>query len=308
MTTIAASESDGEQAEEHGMRSPVVVGVDGSGRSLKALMWGAHRASLHHVPVRVIHALPRYEVDIPLFPPGRFEEAVAHGQQIVDEATSLLRDAHPELDVDTDMPRGTPAQVLLAEAERAHVVVVGAKGENIGNLLLGSTSLQLVGHAPAPVVVVNHVTTGHRLVVVGTDGSQDSTEALAFGFRAAALDHARLHVISALGLPQGWPGHLLRPLPEDDEEVAKRHQEVQNQVAAFRAQYPDVDVELHVHRVGPLRALATASHRADLLVLGSRGRGGFHGLAVGSTTHKLLHMAGCPLAVVHARPEVARGA
>jgi len=51
--------------------------------------------------------------------------------------------------------------------------------------------------------------------------------------------------------------------------------------------------------VGPLHALATASHRADLLVLGSRGRGGFHGLAVGSTTHKLLHMAGCPTAIVH---------
>jgi len=45
--------------------------------------------------------------------------------------------------------------------------------------------------------------------------------------------------------------------------------------------------------------LATASHRADLLVVGSRGRGGFHGLAVGSKTHKLLHMAGCPTAVVH---------
>ncbi|HEX6247358.1 MAG TPA: universal stress protein [Nocardioidaceae bacterium] len=285
------------------MTKPVVVGVDGTGRSLKALMWAAHRAQLHGVPLRVVHALPRLEADFPFFAPGRFEEAQKYGREMIDEATSLVREAHPELDIVTAMPQGTPASVLLDEAGGAHAVVIGAKGEDIGNFLLGSTALQLVGHASCPVVVVNHVTTGHHLVVVGTDGSPDSTEALAFAFGAARLDKARLQVISALGLPQGWPTHLLRPLPEDDEEVAKRRQEVEDQIAPFRDQYPDVEVVLDVHRVGPLHALATASHRADLLVVGSRGRGGFHGLAVGSTTHKLLHMSGCPMAVVHARTE-----
>jgi len=285
------------------MTNPVVVGVDGTGRSLKALMWAAHRASLHQGPLRVVHALPRYEGDFPLFPPGRFEEAEDRGRELMEEATSLVREAYPEMDIVTEMPMGTPARVLLGEAEHAHAVVIGAKGEDIGNMLLGSTALQLVGHAACPVVVVNHVTTGHHLVVVGTDGSPDSIEALTFAFGAAALGKSRLQVISALGLPQGWPAHLLRPLPEDDEEVAKRRQEVENQLAPFREEYPDVEVELAVHRVGPLHALATASHRADLLVVGSRGRGGFHGLAVGSATHKLLHMAGCPIAVVHARTD-----
>ncbi len=285
------------------MTTAVVVGVDGTGRSLKALMWAAHRASLHRVPLRIVHALPRYEGDIPLFPPGRFEEAQDHGREILEEATSLVREAYPDMDLVTEMPMGTPARLLLAESEHAHVVVIGAKGTDIGNLLLGSTALQVVGHAACPVVVVNHVTTGHHLVVVGTDGSPDSTEALAFAFGAASLGKARLQVVSALGLPQGWPTHLMRPLPGDDEEVAKRRQQVENQIAPFRERDPDVEVDLDVHRVGPLHALATASHRADLLVVGSRGRGGFHGLAVGSTTHKLLHMAGCPMAVVHARTE-----
>lgn len=285
------------------MTNPVVVGVDGTGRSLKALMWAAHRAALHEVPLRIVHALPRLEADFPLYPPGRFEEAQKYGREYVEEATSLVREAYPTMDVVTEMPMGTPAHVLLTEAENAHAVVVGAKGEDIGNLLLGSTVLQLVGHAPCPVVVVNHVTTGHHLVVVGTDGSADSLEALAFAFGAAALDRARLMVVSALGLPQGWPTHLLRPLPEDDDEVAERRQEVVNQIAPLRQRYPEVEVELDVHRYAPLHTLATASHRADLLVVGSRGRGGFHGLAVGSTTHKLLHMAGCPMAVVKARTD-----
>ncbi len=283
------------------MPDPVVVGVDGSGRSLKALMWAARRASLHRVPLRILHALPRYEADFPLFPPGRFEEAQHRGQAIIEEATSLVHEAHPDLDLVTEMPMSTPARLLLAESEHAHAVVIGAKGDDIGNLLLGSTTLQVVGHAACPVVVVHHVTTGHHLVAVGTDGSPDSTEALAFAFRAASLDTARLQVVSALGLPQGWPTHLLRPLPEDDDDVDERRRQVEDQIAPFREQHPDIEVDLDIHRVGPLRGLVTASHRADLLVLGSRGRGGFHGLAVGSTTHKLLHMAGCPLAVVHAR-------
>lgn len=281
------------------MNSPVVVGVDGTGRSLKALMWAAQRASLHQVPLRLVHALPRYEGDIPLFPPGRFEEAQSYGREVIEDATAIAVAAHPDLDIVSTMPMGTPARVLLAEAENAHAVVIGAKGEDIGNLLLGSTVLQVVGHAACPVVVVNHVTTGHHLVVAGTDGSPDSGAALTFAFGAASVGESRLRVISALGLPQGWPRHLLRPLPEDNEEVAQRRREVADQIAPLREQHPHVQVELDVHRIGPLRALANASHSADLLVVGSRGRGGFHGLAVGSLTHKLLHMVGCPMAVVH---------
>jgi nucleotide-binding universal stress UspA family protein len=172
-------------------------------------MWAAHRASLHEVPLRIVRALPRWDADIPLFPPGRFEEAEDHGREIIEEATSLVYEAYPGMNLVTAMPMGTPASVLRAESQNAHVVVVGAHGANIGNLLLGSTALQLVGHAACPVVVVNHVTTGHHLVVVGTDGSADSTEALAFAFGAAALRNARLQVVSALGLPQGWPRHLM---------------------------------------------------------------------------------------------------
>lgn len=78
---------------------------------------------------------------------------------------------------------------------------------------------------------------------------------------------------------------------------------MENQIAPLRGRHPDVEVVLDVHHLGPLHALVTASHRADLLVVGSWGRGGFHGLALGSTTHKLLYLTGCPTAVVNARPD-----
>ncbi len=283
------------------MTKPMVVGVDGSGRSLRAVMWAAHTAALHGCPLRIIHSLPRWEGDFPFFPPGRFEEAEKHGRSAVEEASALVREAYPDLEVATDLPMGTPTQVLLAEAEHAHSVVLGAKGGAVGDLLMGSTTLQLVGHAKCPVAVVGHAAAGHDRVVVGTDGSPDSTRALDYAFEEASLRKARLRVVNALGLPQGWPKHLLRPLPEDNEEVASRRQEVERQLAGLREQYPDVTVEVHVHRLDPVTVLTDASHKADLLVVGSRGRGGFHGLAVGSVTHKMLHLVGCPIVVTRAR-------
>ena len=284
------------------MSDPVVVGVDGTGRSLRALTWGAHEARMRGADLVVVHALPRYEADFPFFPPGRFEEAEARGHEVVAEAVALVRETHPDVAVVTEQPMQTPAQALLETSGRAQVVALGAKGEDVGNLLLGSTVLQVVGHADCPVVVVGHASAGHDRVAVGTDGSPDSGAALALAFEEARLRGARLSVVSALGLPQGWPRHLLRPLPPDDEEVLRRRESVEAQLTALLEEHPDTQISLDVHHAEPLTALGEASHRADQLVLGSRGRGGFHGLAVGSTTHRMLHLAGCPVAVTRAAP------
>jgi nucleotide-binding universal stress UspA family protein len=282
------------------MNQPIVVGVDGSGRSLRALMWAAHHATLHGCPLRLVHALPRWDGDIPFVPPGRFEFAEERGREVVAEATALVHEAYPDLAVTSTMPMGTPSEVLRAEATSARSVVIGTQGEDVGNVLLGSTAVQLVGHAACPVVLVGHAAAGHRRVAVGTDGSADSTAAIEYAFQQASLRGDPLVVIRALGLPQGWPKHLLRPLPPDDEETRKERRAVENQLAGLRERHPDVPVEVQVHHSEPVGTLVRASHHADLLVLGSRGRGGFHGLAVGSVTHRLLHLAGCPMAVVRA--------
>ncbi len=282
------------------MAHPIVAGVDGSGRSLRAVIWAAHEAVLRGSTLRLVHSLPRWEGDFPVFPPGRFEEARRHGVAAVEEARSLANDIYPDLEISTALPMGTPAQVLLDEAASAHSVIVGAKGADVGNMLLGSTTLQLVGHTPCPVVVVGHPAAGHGRVVVGYDGSSASTRALEYAFGEASLRTARLRVVSALGMPQGWPRHLLRPLPEDNDEVAERRQQVEDQLVPLRELYPGVTVEVHVHRLDPVPVLTDATHKADLVVVGSRGRGGFHGLAVGSVTHKLMHFVGCPMVVVPA--------
>lgn len=289
------------------MTRPVVVGVDGTGRSLRALLWAAQDAALRHRRLHIVHALPRYEMDVPLFPPGRFEVAQQRGHEIVEEAVMVATSAQPGLEVTTDQPMQTPAQAMIDAGQHASSLVLGAKGEDVGNLLLGSTALQVVGHAACPVVVVPHLSSGHCRIVVGTDGSADAAVALAYALEEARLRGTSVEVLSALDLPQGWPRHLLWPLPEDDDEVATRRAAVERQVEAARGSSRDVDVTLSVHHSEPLETLTKASHRADLLVLGSRGHGGFHGLALGSVTHRMLHLADCPVVVVR-RSGAAAGA
>lgn len=281
------------------MADPIVVGVDGSGRSLRALMWAAHDARLRGSPLRLVHVLGRYHHNIPYSAPRRWEEARDRGLLVVDEASAIVRDAYPDLDLSTDViASGAPAETLRAESERAETLVLGAKGEDLGNLMLGSVSLQVVGHAECPVVVVGHVTTGHRRVVVGTDGSPDARAAVAYAFHEAALRGAELQVIAAWAPTYPLATHEVAPDPAEEE--ARHHSDVEEQLAGLRGQFADVTIHTDVLRDSPSSALARASQWADLVVVGSRGLGGFHGLALGSVSHKVLHLATCPVAVVRA--------
>jgi nucleotide-binding universal stress UspA family protein len=286
------------------MTAPVVVGLDGSGRSLRALMWAAHNASMRHAPLRLVHVLTVPEIS---FPFARHEAAEDRGREILGEARTLAGHAYPDVEITAEMPSGSGAQVFLdvsaapvflEESDRAALIVLGAKGHDLGDTMLGSVAQQVVGHARCPVVIVGHVPAGHRAVIVGTDGSPDARAALEFAFSEAAMRGYRLQVITAVGEPHHAPPGI-EP-PDLDEPLAQVHRELEEQLEPLRTRYPELEVIEHVRPQRPVDALADASLRADLLVVGSRGRGGFHGLALGSVSHKLLHQATCPVAVVRA--------
>lgn len=279
------------------MTDPIAVGVDGSGRSLRALMWAAHEAALRRCPLRIIHVLhPAHSYAST--EQGRAWEASNWDKGVVAEATNIAQEAHPDLEVTSDIPSGTPAAVLLAEAEHAHTVVLGAKGMGgFGSLLIGSVAMQVVGHAACPVVIVNHVTTGHGRIVVGTDGSAHSQAALAYAFEEASLRGARVQAVHAWSHP-GPHAHVSAA----QDVMAKEHlQSLEEWLAPLRERHPHVEVMEQVPDEPPVIALARASDRADLLVVGSRGLGGFHGLALGSVSHHLLQFSQCPLAVIRPR-------
>ncbi|QHA09078.1 universal stress protein [Streptomyces broussonetiae] len=282
------------------MTDPIMVGVDGSGRSLRALVWAAHEAALRHRALRIIHVLPLFH-SYATNEAERIGERNEWDQGVATEATAIVREAHPDLEVTSALPSGNPAAVLLAEAEHAHTVVLGAKGMgSFGSLLIGSVATQVVGHAASPVVIVNHVPTGHGRIVVGADGSAYSRAALAYAFEQASLRGAPLHALHA------WshPGPHAHVSAAQDALAKEQRQTLEEWLAPLRHEYPEVKVVEQLPDEPPVIALSRASDRADLLVVGSRGLGGFHGLALGSVSHHLLQFSQCPLAVIAHGPEV----
>ena len=138
-----------------------------------------------------------------------------------------------------------------------------------------------------------------RTVVVGVDGSPVSERALAFAFDEAALRGAPLVAVHTwldlvadpvVGLLTDWAA------VEAEEQVV-----LGERLAGWARKHPDVPVRRVVRRDGPTHALLTEAEGAQLVVVGSRGRGGFAGLLLGSVSHAVLHRSPCPVAVV--RPE-----
>jgi nucleotide-binding universal stress UspA family protein len=183
---------------------------------------------------------------------------------------------------------------------------VGTRGlGGFAGLLAGSVSTQVAAHAHCPVIVVRtDATSGpgpEAPVVVGLDGSPLSTRALQFALDLAAATHAPLVAIYAWrGLPTGnlGPTTVWHYDPDEAEEEARRL--LAEQLAGCAERYPQVRIE---HRTvlsfNPGETLIDASRTAGLVVVGSRGRGGFTGLLLGSTSQTLVHHAHCSVAVIH---------
>jgi nucleotide-binding universal stress UspA family protein len=284
----------------------IIVGADGSRHSLRAVDWAAEEAVLRRSALRVVHAVPPWLHDENVDPRlvSVREWLLASGQEILGEAVETARTRVSGLAVTGEVAPGGAARVLLERARdastAASMVVVGSHGVGtVAGLLLGSTALQVVAHTPVTAVVVRHVEPVMRQeIAVGVDGPPSGESTLAFAFEEAALRGARLRAVHVWSDPGTGLGGMT-PLVYDPEVVAEEQTHRLNDVLApWRDKYPEVQVVTEVVHGRPVRILAGVSARADLLVVGTRGLGGFAGLMLGSVSHGLLHHAHCPLAVV----------
>lgn len=283
---------------------PVVVGVDGSEAALAALDWAVGEAVERHRRLRVVHAFiwPLFDHvslgPLPAGPPSSGLRMAA--QAIVDEAVRRASTMSPGLVVEGIVCPGASGPVILREAEDATLVVVGSRGlGGFAGLLLGSVSSQLAAHSPCPVVVTRAPSPqrGRPLgdhVVVGMDGPSTSTGTVEFALGEASRLHIPLTMISCAP-----PGPAIYGVPFDDEQVIDAHrQSLATAVEAWQPKYPDVRITPELVRGTPAHALVDASRTARLVVVGARGSGGFHGLALGSVSQQVLHHASSPVAVV----------
>lgn len=292
---------------------PVVAGVDGSTSSTRAVRWAAAQAAAWGSPLRLVHA----NVWPWIYQPEVAGLAGDYTQALRNAAYDWLRQAAdaavevaPGLQVETELIAASPGQLLVEESGRARLIVVGSRGlGGFTGLLVGSTTVALAAHGHCPVAVVRGLddepspTAGP--VVLGVDGSEASEAAIAFAYEAASLRKATLiavHAWSDVSIPASFvpaPPMYDWPLIQDDEErlLAQR-------LAGWQEKYPDVHVRRVVTEGRPAHSLLQAAVGAQLIVVGSRGRGGLSGLLLGSTSQALVHHAPCPVVVV--RPETAR--
>ncbi|MFI7229688.1 universal stress protein [Nonomuraea angiospora] len=279
----------------------IIVGADGSENSRAALEWAADDAFRMRVPLRIVHAVDRSPYQIRKYSIDDLPDALRReGRRILCEAEVLVHERQLAVEVTTEDVEGSPAEVLREQAKDATEVVVGSRGlGGFAGALLGSVSMKVAGHVPCPVVVVR----GERRpvfqeVVVGVDDSPQCEPALAYAFEQAKLRGSTLRVVHAWQLPV----HAFAPeIAYDMDEIrTAQHQVVGDRVKLFSDDHPEVKVVEDVQSAHPVEALTDASERADLLVVGSHGRGAVGSMLLGSVSRGVLHHAHCPVAVVRA--------
>ncbi|MCW2883600.1 MAG: Universal stress protein UspA and related nucleotide-binding protein-like protein [Streptosporangiaceae bacterium] len=282
----------------------IIAGADGSDQSLRAIEWATEEAARRGLPLQIVYAETPWLADTPVDPQAAAirEWLLTGGQELLEQAVATARERDPRVTVQGEAVPGSPARILLERARDAAMLVLGGRGTGtVGSLVFGSTALQAVTHTPVPVVVVRDVEPVARgEVAVGVDGAKAGEPAIGFAFEEAALRKARLRALHVWSNPaSSWPGDM-QPLVYDPQDYAE--EEFGTSLAGWREKFPDVEVVSEVVHGRPVRILAGVSARADLLVVGTRGRGGFTGLLLGSVSHALLHHAHCPMAVVPSTP------
>lgn len=282
---------------------PIIVGADGSEPGYAAVEWAAEEAVRRGRRLRIVSVLPPWLLE-PLPEPNADRmrrELRDNGQEVLRRAAARAAAREPRAKTETELVPGGPVPTLLKEAEGAPMLVVGGRGlGEFSGLLLGSAANQVALYADCPVVVVRRVEeVEHGEVVVGVDDTPSAQAALAFAFEEAALRSARLRAVHAWNEPLPLGRGEMQPPVYDPELIAGEEERVLAEaLAGWSSRYPDVEVVEDTVRGGTVRVLSGASARADLLVVGSRGRGGFSGLLLGSVGQSMLHHAHCPVAIV----------
>jgi len=274
-------------------RRPLIVAYDGSPDAASAVVWAAETASLMGLPVKAVVVGPREGEST--FP--EWDEEVlleTHTRALVALKEAGVSDPVAEL------RRGPVTATLLEEARSAELMVVGSNGHGrIEGAVIGSVSQHLTRHATCPVVVVRRPTRpGPSRILVGVDDSGGSTAALEFACRRADLTR---EVVVAL---HGWrlPDLPVNKHGDVPEKVARRILDEQRRlaeaVAGLSEEFPDVEIRTDAIPVAAPRILVDGSVTASLVVVGSRGRGAFAGMLLGSVSQEVVARAHCPVAVV----------
>ncbi|AEX42964.1 universal stress protein [Corynebacterium diphtheriae bv. mitis] len=287
----------------------VVVAVDGSEASQNAVRWAANTANKRGVPLRLAasYTMPQFLYAEGMVPPQElFDELQSETMDMIEAARVVAHEVAPDIKIGYVIAEGSPIDMLLDMSSDVTMIVMGSRGlGGLSGMVMGSVSAAVVSHADCPVVVVrsdNHVTETNKYgpVVVGVDGSDVSQRATEFAFEEAQARGAKLVAIHTWMDMQVQASLAGLAAAQQEWEIIEKEQTtlLKDRLQPLLERFPDVEVEMVITRDRPVRALEDCAHNAQLLVVGSHGRGGFRGMLLGSTSRALLQSAPCPMVVV----------
>ncbi|MEU2896424.1 universal stress protein [Streptomyces sp. NPDC001273] len=284
---------------------PLVVGVDGSEPSLRAVDWAADEAVLRGVSLRLVYAClwDRYEGGAVAQGLGRPPAAPPSPRDVVDAGTERALARHRGLRVTADVLDEEPEYALVREGRKASALVLGTRGRSgVAEMLLGSVSLAVAAHADCPVIVLrgshdNQATPPvHGRIVVGVGEDPKNSATVRFAAEEARRRGVTLEAVRAWRCPaHESTGH---PLLVGGPERLYEERAAEELETALRDVPEDIDVRRRTVEGHARRVLLDASHQADLLVVGARRGEGHLGLQLGRVAHGLLHHSACPVAVI----------
>ncbi|WP_163507202.1 universal stress protein [Fodinicola acaciae] len=283
---------------------PVTVGVDGSAEGLDAVRWGAAEALSRGIPLRLAYAATE--------PSGTAGIGTA-AQKALDKAVTVVADAVPAVYVYPSVLHSNPIDALVVASGTSELVVVGRSHRRSG--ACGSVPAAVAARAECPVVVVRGEDWSARErsqapVVLGVDVgvAPDVDAVIRLAFEMADRRHAPLSILRAISTENARlvPTTTVFPYRDWRSAAAAEHAAMAGRLEPWRDSFPGVIVSEEIVEELPAPALLEASTSAQLVVVGSRRRGGLAGLVLGSVSQALMRQASCPVVVVPTHREAHR--
>jgi nucleotide-binding universal stress UspA family protein len=284
----------------------IIVGYDRSSGAKAAASWALGEAERTGAPVEFFYGFEWPEwmpassmVPAPAVWPGGEIELEIKGMMA--EAVKIAQEAHPTVRTTTSVVHAGTAATLIDRSAEASMIVLGSRGHSAVTGLLGSVSVAVSAHARCPVVVVRGDAAATAPVVAGVDDSAASHAALAVAVEQAVARGVALRVIRAWAPVTGlWENTAMVTRTITDEE----RRPFDDLVNEWRTKSPDLEISAEAVVEHPAAALALASTTAQLLVVGTRGRGALRGMLLGSVSQHVLRHSACTVVIAHDRTAI----
>ncbi|MBK0418113.1 universal stress protein [Leucobacter sp. CSA1] len=278
------------------MSEKYIIGVDGSEPSRVALAWGLARATERGASVELLHVADDSFLSESV---AFLSEAQQASQQMLEAEREYAQSLGFAGEITGTAVVGHPIAEVEEASKRANLLILGAHhGSRLAGSFFGTRAVKVAAVAHCPVAVIPQTQVKpNRGIVVGVDGSEPARKAIAYA--AEEADRRGLPLVAVYawmppltpGLEYLWSEELVESQRTAAEEA------IAIGTAGLAQRYPDLEVRREIVQSPPVAALVKAAEGAELLVVGSRGRGGISRLLLGSVSHGVLQALPCPTVI-----------